>query len=58
MLLGDLGPAGIAGVTIGAVAVCVALVVTVYFCYYARNNSGNPNQNYPDTKYRGMGGSP
>ncbi|KAI2802295.1 hypothetical protein BLOT_010488 [Blomia tropicalis] len=55
---GDLGPAGIAGVTIGAVAVCVALVVTVYFCYYARNNSGNPNQNYPDTKYRGMGGSP
>jgi len=31
---GDLGPAGIAGITIGAVAVAGALAVTVFFCYY------------------------
>ena len=49
---GDLGPAGIAGVTIGAVAVCAALIVTIYFCYYATTNSGtNPSQNYQATKY-------
>lgn len=36
---GDLGPAAIAGITIGAVAVAAALIVTVYFCYYARNHS-------------------
>jgi hypothetical protein len=31
---GDLGPAGIAGITIGAVAVAGALAVTVFFCYW------------------------
>ena len=36
---GDLGPAAIAGVIIGAVSVVGALVVTVFFCYYTTNNS-------------------
>ncbi|KAH9410159.1 hypothetical protein TYRP_009914 [Tyrophagus putrescentiae] len=56
---GDLGPAGIAGVTIGAVAVCAALIVTIYFCYASTVNSQQqqpgppPNgANYHNTKYQ------
>ncbi|KPM06484.1 hypothetical protein QR98_0049610, partial [Sarcoptes scabiei] len=49
---GELGPAAIAGITIGAMAILVALVVTLYFCYYTTVNSDNVEDQYPNTKYR------
>ena len=43
---GDLGPAGIAGITIGAVAVAGALAVTVFFCYYVHNKQKRAEGSY------------
>ncbi|KAH9417988.1 uncharacterized protein LOC113789702 [Dermatophagoides pteronyssinus] len=58
---GELGPAAIAGITIGAVSVLMALMVTIYFCYYTANHVSDdyppPHQvhvpqNYPHTAYQ------
>lgn len=60
-ILGELGPAAIAGITIGAVSVLMALMVTIYFCYYTANHVSDdyppPHQvhvpqNYPHTAYQ------